>query len=46
VCIRDRVLLKEEGSGKLLGRKKVAEDTWETGFAISDDNLWVLSSPM
>jgi hypothetical protein len=46
VCVRDRVLLKEEGSGKLLGRKKVAEDTWETGFAISDDNLWVLSSPM
>ena len=46
VCIRDRVLLKEEGSGQLLSRKKVAEKVWELGFGISDDNLWVVSSPM
>lgn len=46
ICVRDRVLLKEEGSGKLLSRKKVSEETWETGFGISDDNVWVLSSLM
>ncbi|KAJ4352954.1 hypothetical protein N0V95_003807 [Ascochyta clinopodiicola] len=45
ICIRDRVLLKEEGSGRLLGRKKVAEETWVIGFGISDDNVWVLGSP-
>ncbi|KZM24866.1 uncharacterized protein EKO05_0010447 [Ascochyta rabiei] len=46
ICIRDRVLLKEEGTGRLLGRKKVAEETWEVGFGISDDNAWVVSPPV
>ncbi|PSN66215.1 hypothetical protein BS50DRAFT_677467 [Corynespora cassiicola Philippines] len=46
VCVRDRVLLKEEGTGRLLGRKKLSEETWETGFDVSDDNMWVVSSTM
>lgn len=46
IRVRDRVLLKEEGSDRLLARKKIAEEQWETGFGISDDNVWVLSSLM
>ncbi|KAF2030367.1 hypothetical protein EK21DRAFT_89056 [Setomelanomma holmii] len=46
VNIRDRVILKEEASGKLLSRKRVGDDDWEVGFGISDDILWTIALPM
>ncbi|OAL52180.1 hypothetical protein IQ07DRAFT_629912 [Pyrenochaeta sp. DS3sAY3a] len=46
VRVRERVLLAEEGTGKLLGRRRLAEEQWEVGFGISEDTLWVLNLPM
>lgn len=46
VRVRERVLLTEEGTGKLLGRRRLTEEQWEVGFGISEDNLWVLNLPM
>jgi hypothetical protein len=46
VRVRDRIILKEESTGKLLSRKKVKEDDWEVGFGISDDNEWSVVLPM
>jgi hypothetical protein len=42
----DRIILKEEGTGKLLARKRITEDHWEVDFGISDDVLWRVSLPV
>jgi hypothetical protein len=39
----DRIVLREEETGKLLARKQITDEQWEVGFGISDDVLWRVS---
>lgn len=41
--IPDRIILREEKTGKLLARKRITDDEWEVGFGVSDDVLWRIS---
>lgn len=46
ICVRDRFLLKEESTGKLLSRKRIGDDDWKVGFGLSDDSLWTVTLPL
>lgn len=46
VTARDRILLKEEDTGKLLGRTKLSDNEWSVGCGGSDDTMWTISVPL
>ena len=46
VTIRDRIMLKEESTGKLLCRKQVSDNEWSVDFGHSDDYLWTVGVPL
>lgn len=46
VTVKDRIMLKEEKTGKLLSRKPLSDVRWNVGFGLSDDCLWTVTMPM
>ncbi|KAM0345601.1 hypothetical protein ACHAPU_006254 [Fusarium lateritium] len=43
LTLRDRLLLKDEQSGKLLGRKTDSNSQWSIDLGISDDCTWTVT---
>ena len=43
LTLRDRLILKDEETGKLLGRKLNLKDQWSIDLGISDDCTWTIA---